>query len=689
MLREAVKKHAGESGVIAALVGFYLSYGRIEEGESFLRAIVAKDASNREARGLLATLLLEGEQPAEGIKQLERAVAIHPGDRVFLENLFNAYLAERRYDQAEKLIARMSTYHRSQAQGHLLRARLLHARGEPRQALEELNEAITLDDNMLHARFEKAGVLLQLQRTEEAEATLRDLLLREPTHTPARVTLSKLLSAIGRDDEALLEAKRAIELEPENWEAQVVHGDALIKNGTLSLARAKEIFADLAETHAEAALPRFRLGTIDLLSGDQPGAARWFREAVPLASSPEDAISDLVSSYTRRKDYDGALRALDEISELTSKKDFLEIQKGRIFAGRGDLQAAEAAFLRAVELNSDNHEAYLMLARASSERGGLNEAIDTIDMLIEHDPGLDVAHVTKGIYLYRQGNPAGAAASYEKALAARPDNAAASNNLAWIYLETDRDIGRALELASNARRLAPENPEYADTLGWIHYRMGNHGAAVEQLQFSVNERKQRAQPVHYYRLGMAYYGGGNMIQAEEQLTTALRFGIDFEESADARRILNELGRNEQHVVAGNEFAAQPAGTLSTPPAVTKAHVQSPTTQHKQSTASSKPLYKLPNWLMTQPGSTFTLQLGVFSSAMRAETYLASQEQPERIAIYQLSRGDKLLHVVVYGSFATRVQAESEALRLRASLGSVEPWVRPLSQIQEAIRTTQQ
>ncbi|MCZ6640133.1 MAG: SPOR domain-containing protein, partial [Gammaproteobacteria bacterium] len=96
-----------------------------------------------------------------------------------------------------------------------------------------------------------------------------------------------------------------------------------------------------------------------------------------------------------------------------------------------------------------------------------------------------------------------------------------------------------------------------------------------------------------------------------------------------------------------------------------------------------------SWLMAQPGEAFTLQLVTFSSAERLEAYLAEQARPDRFASYRLSRSGRILHVVVYGSFATRTQAETESRRLPASVGQVKPWLRTMAQVQDAIRTALQ
>ncbi len=112
-------------------------------------------------------------------------------------------------------------------------------------------------------------------------------------------------------------------------------------------------------------------------------------------------------------------------------------------------------------------------------------------------------------------------------------------------------------------------------------------------------------------------------------------------------------------------------------------------QPEPRTTSPVPSYKDVGWLMAQPGDAFTLQLVTLSSAERVEAYLAAQSRPEQFATYRLSRNGQILHVVVYGSFATRAQAEAESRRLPASVGQARPWLRTMAQVQDAIRTALQ
>jgi DamX protein len=88
----------------------------------------------------------------------------------------------------------------------------------------------------------------------------------------------------------------------------------------------------------------------------------------------------------------------------------------------------------------------------------------------------------------------------------------------------------------------------------------------------------------------------------------------------------------------------------------------------------------PAWILAQPASRFTVQLLATASRERWQSYLAARASETRLAGFQMRRDGAIWYVVLFGSYATRAEAEGAATRLPASLGQVEPWVRTFGSI---------
>jgi len=73
---------------------------------------------------------------------------------------------------------------------------------------------------------------------------------------------------------------------------------------------------------------------------------------------------------------------------------------------------------------------------------------------------------------------------------------------------------------------------------------------------------------------------------------------------------------------------------------------------------------------------FTLQLGVFSTAANAESFIQQNALGSKATVQRRRRGDTGQYLVLYGSYATRDQAETA----KRGLAKLQPWIRRLGDL---------
>ena len=125
--------------------------------------------------------------------------------------------------------------------------------------------------------------------------------------------------------------------------------------------------------------------------------------------------------------------------------------------------------------------------------------------------------------------------AYEKLLTVAPNSVLALNNLAVLYSEQPGQLDKAYELAKKAREVAPNDPNIADTLGWILFKRGQYRNALPLLQESA--AKLPDQPNLQFHLGMAHYMLGEEEPARAALQKAADASADFPEKNEARQRL--------------------------------------------------------------------------------------------------------------------------------------------------------
>lgn len=87
-----------------------------------------------------------------------------------------------------------------------------------------------------------------------------------------------------------------------------------------------------------------------------------------------------------------------------------------------------------------------------------------------------------GYRYLEKGHHEEAAAALERALAARPDDAALQNAVAYALAEAAFDLDHAFELVTSALEEEPDNPDFLDTLGWVECQRGNFEAGLSALE---------------------------------------------------------------------------------------------------------------------------------------------------------------------------------------------------------------
>jgi tetratricopeptide (TPR) repeat protein len=159
--------------------------------------------------------------------------------------------------------------------------------------------------------------------------------------------------------------------------------------------------------------------------------------------------------------------------------------KGEAALYSGDHAVAEASFQRAIELDPNDVGAYGRLARLLAVTGRSDEVMQTYEGALRHNPDSATLHLTVGSLYELRGQIAQAIERYEEAVRIDPKLAVAKNNLAYLIADSGGNLDRALDLAQEAKELLPDNPNAADTLGWVLYKKNVPAAAIGYLREAV------------------------------------------------------------------------------------------------------------------------------------------------------------------------------------------------------------
>ncbi|HEU5210487.1 MAG TPA: DUF4388 domain-containing protein [Longimicrobiales bacterium] len=266
------------------------------------------------------------------------------------------------------------------------------------EASREFQRVADLDANDHVARFQLALISLRRREYRDAVRQLKSLLEDAGPRYGAFVNLAVALRRLGRTPDALLVLNEAEGLRA---------GTPLV-----SLQRATTL---LTGAHYAAAAREFEEYRVRLAEEEQPAAAYFYLAALCAAvRSRRNQADRLVAA---------GLQLYPECAPLL-------LLEGLLHERRGDLDAADRSYRRAMEEDPGIAQAHKNLGDVSYRRGLLEEAIEHYRRAAELEPALgDDVWAKLGNLHLRNRNRDQALRAWTRALELNPDNEVVRNNL--------------------------------------------------------------------------------------------------------------------------------------------------------------------------------------------------------------------------------------------------------------------
>jgi tetratricopeptide (TPR) repeat protein len=292
----------------------------------------------------------------------------------------------------------------------------------------------------------------------------------------------------GRNEEAITQLQKAVQLEPGYASAQVNLGNAYQQTGRTEEAiahflKALEIAPDAAAAHYSLAVALVDVGRVD------EGIAHY-QKALQFKPDYAYAHSNLGIVLAQQGKLDEAIAHFQKAVEI--KPDFALVHNnlGNALQQKGRVDEAIAHYQKALQIKPDYAEAHFNLGIALAQQGRAEEAFAHLQKAVELNPGFAPAHHGLGNALQQKGRLDEALIQYQAAYQINPADPAIQNDLAWLLAaapETSlRNGAKAMELARQANLLTGgENPVILHTLAAACAEAGRFSEAVETAQHAL------------------------------------------------------------------------------------------------------------------------------------------------------------------------------------------------------------
>lgn len=350
-------------------------------------------------------------------------------------------------------------------------------------AEDAARKAIALQPGQAEATLLLAGVQVRQGEPDEADRTLESALAENPGAADLRVGYAKLLLESGRVERAYEHLQRALKQAPEN--ADALYAAALIELERRELDAAEGYLQRLIDNGQRRDEAAYYLGRIAEVREQPEQALAWY-DQVESGAQALDAV-------LRGAAVEAGLGNMDE---ARSRLEWLRRRYPQLSIR---LYGAEGEILYAAEQYED---ALALYNRA------LGEFPDNADLLY-------------GRSLVREqlGAIPAAESDLRAIIDADPEDARALNALGYMLTVHSQRYREALDLIERAATLAPDDAAVIDSLGWIHYRLGDLQQAHRFLQRAFDRLQDPEIAAH---LGEVLWQMGRKDEARQVWETALR-----------------------------------------------------------------------------------------------------------------------------------------------------------------------
>jgi Flp pilus assembly protein TadD len=304
------------------------------------------------------------------------------------------------------------------------------------------------------------------------------------------------------------------------------------------LARASAELASLKKILPSAAPVLTATGELHLLKREFPAARTAFEAALQKDPASLDALTGLIAVDVVSGRADAARTRVEAELSKTPNRTGVQLLAAKVYGALRDFPKAETMMKTAIAGNPSSMEAYGMLGQFLYQQGRLEEGRQEFLKLTQQQPRNVSALTMLAIIVNRLGNREEAMRRYDEILAIDSEAAVAANNLAWMLVERDRELDRAVQLATIAAHRLPAEAGVADTLGWAYVKRGMASFGLPHLITVVQKHPQ--DPAFRYHLGAAYVQMKEPLKARAELEQALKLSSSFPGADDARRLLDSL-----------------------------------------------------------------------------------------------------------------------------------------------------
>lgn len=463
--------------------------------------------------------------------------------RDFQKRLIEVKVAQNKLPEAIALVDQLLKDDPKDPDSIAMRATLQLYGGKPEQqatAIADLQSVVQkMPDNFV-LRFNLGRALMQKDDVEGAKAQFQDAIKLRPDYIPPRMALAQIQLSRSEWANAMNSGKDILAVSPNNVGGRLIISSALM--GTQELKQARKELEQTLALYPGSNDAKYQLAFIFFQEKKYAEAEKIFSEMYH--SNPPDVrgLMGITETYMTQGKYDLALAAVKKEIALHPERTSLKIAAGNIAIRNKQIPEALQLYKQVIDANPKDGTMFVRMGIAYRQLGDSKNAIEYLRRAVELLPNDPNPYAELALLLHTGGNANQARPLYEKILKMQPNNEIALNNLAYMMAEEGADLDQALTLAQRAKQKNPNDPNIADTLGWVYIKKKLPDSAINVLKEIMEKFPTHPNSATFkYHLGLAYVEKGDKDAAKKVLADAMKSKPSEKDAKEIQALIQKLG----------------------------------------------------------------------------------------------------------------------------------------------------
>jgi tetratricopeptide (TPR) repeat protein len=546
ILREKIANNPNASVPILELAGHFVRMKKAVEVKTALDSLLSGAGRFKDAYQQVGDFYFRIGNFTSSQETYEAGIQKTPEQaRQIRKKMVELFSIQGKVAEALALADKLTEEDRDDAEARALRA-ALRLRGGKKEdianAVKEFEAVLAKLPSNPVIRFNLGEAYAASGQVEKAVSQLSEAIKLRPAYSPPKIALARIALAKSEFARAKTLTEEVIKTQPNLVVPYLLHAASLM--GTNDLRAARTELEEVLRKKSDLRDAKYMLAQVNLIDRKLESAAEGFRTLVDagdmrgvfglvdvmMAQKREDAATDVL-----RKE----LARYQKIDAKSSYVRALRTALAMVAVSGSRFEEAIAQYSELSKEDPSSADIHMRLGDAQSRAKKYQDAYASFEKAKGLAPGSSRPILNMAMALDAMGNKKDTKPLYEQVIKLDPNNALALNNLAFWMVEYNGDLDLALTYAQKAKQLMPQNPDVADTLGWVYLKKNLPDDAIKIFADLVRQRPKHA--TWRFHLALALVQKGDKLQAKKELQEALRSGLNADEEKKIRDLAAKLG----------------------------------------------------------------------------------------------------------------------------------------------------